>query len=183
MREEETVGTDSLLCDLKRGNETALNKLIRMFRKKLLLQSYFILDDMDEAEDIVQEVFINFWRIKGLLSDDTSLNNYLGKAIKYESVHRLKKIRSRAEKLKEIHNIPEPSTYNNALENSELKSHLMHAIDSLPYYQKRDFIAMYLEGKSQKIIASEQNKGLQTVKNNIHEARKFLRTKLQFLIK
>jgi len=179
---EEMILKEPLLENLKNGDIEAFNAMIYLYRRKLLFESYYILSDMEEAEDVVQEVLVSFWRVKSNLANDSSLPNYLSRAVRNESYIKAKKNEVRAKKEKKFNYFHRSASFTDPAENAELGQYIMLAIKSLPPSQREDFIALYLEGKTQKNIALEQKKSLQTVKNSVHKALKNLRLKLSLFV-
>ncbi len=178
MKEEKLNNEADILYRLKKGDEAALRELVNLYRPQMLMEAYYILRDMDEAEDIVQEVFIRFWNVKENIELKPSLLAYLIRATRNESIIKLKKDKTRDKKQHGYNYFLESSTLMKPFESAELAKQLQLAIEHIPPAARKSFIKLYLEDKSQKTIAAEQNISLQVVKNNISKALKILREKL-----
>jgi RNA polymerase sigma-70 factor (ECF subfamily) len=167
-----------ILQRLKRGDESALRELVDLYRPQMLMEAYYVIRDMDEAEDIVQEVFIRFWNVKEKVELKPSLIAYLLRATRNESLIKLKKDRTRGKRQDLYNYFQESTTQMKPFESAELAKQLKNAMEYIPPAARKSFVKLYLEDKSQKTIAAEQNISLQVVKNNISKALKILREKL-----
>lgn len=178
MKEEKLNNEADILQRLQKGEESALRELVDMYRPQMLMEAYYLLRDMAEAEDIVQEVFIRFWNLKEKVELKPSLLAYLLRATRNESIIKIKKDKTRDRKQNNYNYFLESSTNMKPFESAELAQKLQSAIEHIPPAARKSFIKLYLEDKSQKTIAAEQNISLQVVKNNISKALKILREKL-----
>ncbi|QHS61140.1 RNA polymerase sigma factor [Chitinophaga agri] len=178
MKEEKLHNEAEILQRLRKGEESALRELVDMYRPQMLMEAYYLLRDMAEAEDIVQEIFIRFWNLKEKVELKPSLQAYLIRATRNESIIKIKKDKTRDKKQHGYSYFVESSTHMKPFESAELAKELQNAIDHIPPAARKSFIKLYLEDKSQKTIAAEQNISLQVVKNNISKALKILREKL-----
>ena len=65
------------MSDLLGGNKTAFKKIFRLYYPRLIRYSSSILKDTTEAEDLVQEVFIQLWEYRNQLKPEKNLAAYL----------------------------------------------------------------------------------------------------------
>jgi len=65
------------VSDLLGGNKTAFKKIFRLYYPRLIRYSSSILKDTTEAEDLVQEVFIQLWEYRNQLKPEKNLAAYL----------------------------------------------------------------------------------------------------------
>jgi RNA polymerase sigma-70 factor (ECF subfamily) len=163
---------------LRKGDEIALRELVDLYRPQMLMEAYYILRDMHEAEDLVQEVFIRFWSLRHKVELKPSFSAYLSRAVRYECIIKIKKERVREKRQQQYGYFMESSVNMQPFENAELASKLNDAMQEIPPAARKSFMMSYMEDKSQKAIAEEQNISLQVVKNNISKALKILRQKL-----
>lgn len=170
-----------LLMELRAGNEQAFNEIYRRYHKQLHLDAYYRLRDLQEAEDVMHDVFASLWKRRKELSEDISLKHYLFRALRNKCVDRIRKLSSLQNYMGQLANQGEPHTHHSytAIENKELASQIRAAINAIPFAQRRAFEMLYIEAKSHKEIVAETGTSLQTVKNNISTALKALRKKLQ----
>lgn len=170
---------EQILQRLKQGDESALRELIHQYRPGMLLEAYYILRDMEEAEDIVQEVWIRFWDLRQRVEMKPSLAAYLHRAVRYESIIKVKKDKTRGKREDQYNYFVEPTYHIKPFEDEELRKRLEQAIEEIPPAMRRSFMLSYMEDLSQKEVAAEQGISLQVVKNNVSKALKLLRQKLQ----
>ena len=72
---------EDLLCLLKKGNDQAFGEIFNQYWKPLLYVAAKKLGNIDEAEDVVQELFISIWSRREVLEISTSLNPLLQKGL------------------------------------------------------------------------------------------------------
>jgi RNA polymerase sigma-70 factor (ECF subfamily) len=167
-----------MLLRLREGDEGALRELVDVYRSQMLMDAYYILRDKDEAEDLVQDVFIRFWGLRGKVELKPSLAAYLSRAVRYECIIRIKKEKVREKRSAQYSYFIESTIQMKPFENAELANLLKDAMQEIPPAARKSFMLAYMGDKSQKEIAAEQNISLQVVKNNISKALKILRQKL-----
>ncbi|PWV55501.1 RNA polymerase sigma factor [Chitinophaga sp. S165] len=183
MKDEYRILNSDLLKQLMAGEEQALVKIIDVYRTQLSYYAYYFLGNVDEANDVVQEVFIKLWMVKDNLNNNTSLEKYLITLTKNLCISELRKAQTR---LRRAGNYAygQPRFYNaDELENAELGSRLNAALQSLTATQQKIFRSVYLEGKSHLEVMKEYDIKLPTVKVTIYTALKILRAKLHDIVK
>ncbi|HLU92900.1 MAG TPA: sigma-70 family RNA polymerase sigma factor [Membranihabitans sp.] len=169
---------------LQSGNGQVMDHLFHQYHHWLVIAAHTILNHEVEAQEIVQEFFIDFWENKRYetltFSTAEGLKNYLFICIKNRCLNRIAKNKTRKRRYQELlipsdHILPETR-----LENAELKIRLDAAFDQLTSRQKEVFELGYLYDKTRKEIAAELNIAPETVKKLMAQALKTLR---EFLIK
>ena len=90
MREYLSYNYETLLELLSRGDEFAFTEIYDRFSKKLFAIAYKRLKEVQEAEDIVHDVFASLWANRNKV-EVKSLENYLATATKYTVFARIKK--------------------------------------------------------------------------------------------
>jgi RNA polymerase sigma-70 factor (ECF subfamily) len=166
-----------LIVSLQSGSITAFEGLFEYYSQKLyrFALSYLKLDN--DAEDIVQEVFIKIWQNRSSLKSETSFQSYLF-TIAFHAIQKnfRKKLLQQKFQLElfELLNT-EDSTLEVQLNFEVLLSKLNQLINQLPARRKEIFIKRKKEGKSIQNIASEMGISEKTVENQITQAMNFLR--------
>ncbi|SIO03259.1 RNA polymerase sigma-70 factor [Chitinophaga niabensis] len=160
------------------------NHLYITYRRWLMVVAVGILQNEQEAEEIVQEFFIDLWQRQSYKNIPTSsreaMLNYLFVSIKNRCLNRMAKEDTRLKRLNRFLAMPLPVTSpDNKLENTELKNQLEDAIGQLPPRQSQVFQSAYLMDKSRKEIADEMNISEKTVKKQMQLALKALRNYLR----
>ncbi len=142
-----------------------------------------IVNDRDRAEDIVQEVLVDFWNKNRNSSEIDKPDNYLIRAVKFKSIDVLRKVtRELAEKdsfdnnVREMYYQDEPIDEEKETSTREI---LQFAIGQLPEKTRLVFIRSKMDGMSYKEIAEELDISVKTVENQMSRAFKLLREKLK----
>ncbi|MCF6407520.1 sigma-70 family RNA polymerase sigma factor [Chitinophaga filiformis] len=178
MNDGATCYKDELLNQLVNNDEKALKKIICLYHHKLVCKAVLILNDIEEAREVVNDVFLKLWDVRCSLRNDTVIGRYLFTLTKNASISALRKRAARDVKKSAFEYVQPTFVNENPLENAEMGRHINTAIQSLPGVQKRVFCSLYIEGKSISDVMQEQNIEMQTARNTLSIAVKKLRTKL-----
>jgi RNA polymerase sigma-70 factor (ECF subfamily) len=166
---------------VQQGDIKEFEKLFRKLYSPLCHYAFRFLKDMDSAEDVVQDLFYNYWKNKEKLEIKTSLKSYLYQAVKNKSLkiidHHLVKERYSKEMLSNG-NISETHSTNN-IEADELNQIIESTIDKLPKKCKEIFILSRFEGLKYQEIAKKLSISVKTVEANMGKALKIFRTNLK----
>lgn len=159
--------------------EKSFQKLYEEYWYKLYTFAYNILRNKENAEDIIQEVFFDFWN----RFDKAEINNhraYLYKAIKFQCAKKLQNQKFNEVQVEQIENALE-LIETNAISQEIFKANLIEKVentakDILPYKCLQIFKLRYQENLSYKEIASQLNISTSTVDNQLLKAIKLLRS-------
>lgn len=172
---------NSLALELTRGNEKAFEIIFNKYYRSLCLFSKQLLNDDELAEETVQDVFVKIWEKRLSITIDTSLQQYLFRAVRNHCFNQLQhnKIKNRyAEKvLKDSETEIKSEEY--FLE-PDLKNKIEEAINSLPPKRKEIFRLSREEGLKYKEIADQLGISVKTVEAQMGLALKYLREKLKY---
>ena len=166
-----------LVSGLKNGDAESFNQLFVYYGKKLYFFAYGYLKSKEEAEEVVQEVFLKIWKSRKLINQDLSFKAYLFK-IAYNHIRELflKISREQAYRHEIIHSessyssdMGERMDYHSLLEITE------KIINQLPQRQKEILLYKRKEGRSVKEIAELLGISPKTVENHLTEALKRLK--------
>ncbi|ASU34467.1 RNA polymerase sigma-70 factor [Mucilaginibacter xinganensis] len=170
---------------LGEGDEHAFTEIYNRYWSKLFAIATNKLRELDEAEEIVQDIFISLWKRRDELSVIDTLSSYLAVSVKYRVIKTLDKRNSQqkyAEYSQYTATITDDSTQQ-WLEFEELKSRLAVFVADLPEKCRLVFQLSREAGYSQKKIAAELGISEKTVEAHLGKAIKTLRTRLsQFLL-
>ena len=167
--------------NLKQGDVKAFDSLFNKYSSRLYNFSVKYLKSAEEAEEVVQEVFLYIWDKKDGLKPDNSFNAYIF-TIAYNIIKKyfIKKSRDNAFKddllyalLKQENNLDKIIDYKFLLEKVEL------IIDSLPNRRKEIFLKRKYHGLSVKQIAEELGISPNTVENQLASAQKQIQEELK----
>ncbi|MFD1551837.1 RNA polymerase sigma-70 factor [Putridiphycobacter roseus] len=143
------------------------------------------LQDIDDAEEIVQSFFVKFWEGRAKMTAEKRNKSYLYKSVKNACLNQIKHIKIR-ETYKTV-NEREMKDGNNTVlaevEGNELDDKIRTSIENLPEGRRKIFIMSRYEGLKYKEIAEELKISIKTVENQMGAAIKYLRTELsEYLI-
>ncbi len=169
------------IARLKEGDFAAFDRLFAKYSSRIFYFSLGYLKSKEDAEEVVQDVFLKIWEKRHSLDEELSFKAYLF-TITFNS---LKKIFLNAAKrettYKELSEelgiqysdpeyTPDYQVFNNMM--NEL-------INRLPERRKQIFIMSRIEGKPNELIAEELAVSLKTVENQISEAKRFLKENIK----
>lgn len=176
--ETETINIDrSLVLRLKSGDNDAFEKLFQKYHKKIFFFALRYNNSKEDAEGVVQDVFIKIWNERKTLKEDLSFNSYVFTITKNHlfNINR-KKLNEKAYKEYFIHHFTKAD---NKPEQDiiylDLKSKLDAVIDGLPTQRKKIFIMSRRQGLSNKEIAEELDLSVRTVEVHISLALKTIK--------
>ncbi len=148
--------------------------------------------DESEAENIVQEVFVNIFEKRKSLSKDMNLTYYLFSAVKNRCVNYLtNKLRQRSIKVADNDSTFEDRLALVALEEfdvnitirEDFEPRLNQALEKLPPQCRRIFVMSKIDGKKQLDIADELGISINTVESQMKIAYVKLREELKDFFK
>ena len=165
---------------LQKGDTEAFDKLYEKYSKKLYAFGLKYLRSTEEAEELVQSVFLKVWGNHKNLKKDLSFKSFLF-TIAYNEICNI--VRERKYHRKFIDDtLHEESHSSSEMEDSiDVKSVLDQVgqiINKLPERQKTIFLKSRKEGKSTKEIAEEVGLSPGTIDNYISDSLKFIRKRL-----
>jgi RNA polymerase sigma-70 factor (ECF subfamily) len=177
---------DKLLIPLlKSGDEKAYRELVRIYFRRVYATCLGIVQDVKEAEDVTQEVFVEVFRSVNSFREDAKLSTWLYRIAVNRSldVVRARKRRGRIvqldgeveEKLTGEHTFIHPGA---KLEEKEKSRLLYEAIDALPENQKAAFTLSRIEGMSQKEVADAMDMKEGAVESLLQRAKQNLKKML-----
>jgi RNA polymerase sigma-70 factor, ECF subfamily len=167
-----------LLHELKAGNRDALVYLYQEYRYWMLLQAAAILKDEVAAQDLVNELFADFWEFKLYENINTSLKGYLSSVVRNKAYNQQRTINQQAKKRMSFP-IQEYLIPDVDIEREEIIEKLELAIEKLPPKMLTVFSYFFKDGLSQKQIANITGKSRYTVSNQIDQAKKLLKKELK----
>lgn len=181
MAEIDILSDEELVLLLKEGSEPALSALYLRYWSKLLAVATNRLDDAEEAEECVQDVFFRLWQRRKELKLSHSLATYLAVAVKYRVINAMDKqyrIRNRMKRfLPEVPQHAVFSTEDYILE-KELQETITASINKLPEKCRIVFKMSREQGLTHRQIASELDISEKTVEAHISKAIKDIKNNL-----
>lgn len=156
-------------------------------RMKRFATTYLVCEE--DAENIVQDVFLDLWEQRFMVISQTQLFSWLLTATKNRCLDYLrhKTVEKKgAEKLQDAYNLELQMKLQSLKEfddkiftESDIESIVQKAIETLPEKCREIFVMNKIEGKKQKAIANELNISIHTVESQMAIAHKKLKEALK----
>lgn len=141
-----------------------------------------------DAENIVQDIFLNLWEKQNILSEHRNLEAFLYTSVKnrcLDFLRHLEVVEGNKTRLQKEYNLELQLKIDSLETFSEeiflevgIEVKIQKAIESLPKKCREIFILNKIKGKKQKDIAKELNISIHTVENQIAIAYKKLKLRL-----
>ena len=176
---------DELVLLLKGGSEPALTALYLRYWDRLLTVATNRLDNHEEAEECVQDVFFRLWQRREDLQLSHSLVTYLAVAVKYRVINamdKLYRLRNRWESSYADLAKYEVFSAEDYLLEKELKEQIAGSINKLPEKCRIVFKLSREQGLTYKQIAADLDISEKTVEAHISKAMKDIRGNLAVTI-
>lgn len=167
-----------LLYQIKTGDKKAFDELFLFYYNSLCRFSLTFVGGADDAEDVVQKLFVRLWEHRKKLETHKNTKAFLFKSVYFESMKFLRYKNTNEKHLSEYFtatrlNINESADYTAFL------PYLHKAIEKLPEKCQQIFILNKLEGLTQKEIAEYLGISIKTVENQVAIAISKLREELK----
>jgi len=173
-----------LIIKVKQGVQDAWDYIVGLYYQPLFGYVMSMVREKETAEELVQDVFVNFWAKREKINITSSLKAYLYRAARNHTLNYIKRRnfelnyqRSLADKMSVQHNDTEQ-----AFHYSELEKKLHDSIEALPEKRKEIFKMSRFEDLTYKEIAATLDIPVRQVHYQIGLALKELRSKLQGLV-
>ena len=178
-----------LIAGLITQNKAAIEHLVESYQNKIIKTANNFVDNMEDAEDLSQEVFMEVLRSIGRYRKKSALSTWIYRITVNRSLDHLRRqkrrnIVQRLESFMRISNdggdryTVEPATMDKQYEESEKRKILDKAVNSLPENQRIAFVLSKYDDLSYKEIADVMNLSLPSVESLIFRARMNLQKKL-----
>ncbi len=183
-RDYSLYNDNKLLLLVKENDEQAFHALYKRYWKKLLVQALIKLDSQEEAEEMVQTVFMNLWQRRHKTELKYSFATYIAAVAKYEILAQLarrKKEEALKKKMQSAHTEADLGT-SHWLDYEQLRGEMEKTIRTLPEKCRLVFQLSRDKGLTEKQIAQALQISPKTVEAHIGKALKLLRTSLQHFL-
>ena len=174
------MDSDDILVGLKHRDETALSVLFDTYYEKLYLFVEKYIYDSDKAHDIVQDVFLAFWRMdRGGFPNLKTVKTFLYNSVQHRCLNYLRDLEIRDRNYRNLKREELDEDYFLCQQiRAEVVAELFGAIDELPDKCKEIFKRSYVDGQEDKKIAEELDISLNTIKTQKQRAKSYLRGRL-----
>ncbi len=177
MNNTEALNDKAIVEAIQQGSYSAFERVFKKFYQPLCRFALGYLKDIDASEELVQQVFFNFWEKHEFIIIQTSLKSYLFQAVRNASLNTLKHEQVKANAHVEL-SIENESSTSYEVEQNELSDQIELTIAKMPTERQKIFRMSRFEELKYKEIAKELNISIKTVENQMGKALKYLREEL-----
>ncbi|MGO1470343.1 MAG: RNA polymerase sigma factor [Tissierella sp.] len=165
-----------------KGDKRSFERIINLYKNYIFAIILSFIKNYEEAENISQEVFLQIYISLPKFQED-NFKAWISRIATNKSIDYLRKKRSRVKEEKidyiesidinpRLENIKGPESL---LLDKEKKEDIKKQIDSLPTIYKKTIIKFYLEEKSYKEIAREEDLPIKTIESRLYRGRQILK--------
>ena len=180
--------TAELAAQAARGDHAAFEALMRRYNRMLFRTARAILRDDAEAEDALQEAYLQAYRALGTFRGDAELSTWLARIVANEALQRLRKHARRAEivplqpaadaELEQVSDTQADKAPELGAARAEMRRLLESQIDALPDAYRAVFMLRAVEELSVEETAAVLHLEPATVRTRLFRARSMLREAL-----
>jgi RNA polymerase sigma factor (sigma-70 family) len=175
---QQTDDERELAARAGRGEHEAFAVLFERYKASIYRFCVYMLNDAASADDIYQEVFINFYRACREGKEMTNVRGYLMTAARTRCLNALKSSRRLTSIEDHDDNSYEPDeTLTDTVE------HLREALQRIPSQYREAFLLFELEGYSYQEIGEQLDITHDVIKNRIYRAKQALQKILRPLLR
>ena len=158
-----SVTDEILIAAIGKDDYTSYNKLFVRYYSRLCYYVYRILMDKEDAEDVVQELFLTLWNNRKKIEIGENVSGYLYRMAKNLALNH---IRTETNYRSVLESREEPLSYyeENPLESEEFRLALNDCINRLPGRCKEVLLLHRVKGLKQKEIADQLSISVKTIK-------------------
>ena len=163
-----------LLQKIACNDQHSFQVLFDTWWEPLFQYAFKVLQNRQDAEEVVQEFFIHFWNKRQELPELQSLSAYLFTALKNRLLNHLAKKKYPVTSLDELYNNESEFSAATQLERKDTESTLRSLVSTLPRKMKQVYELHQFAGLSVTEIAQTTGNSEQTVRNQLNTAVKKL---------
>jgi len=178
-----------LITGILNNDKTVIQFLVSKYHKQVIKTAFHLLQNMDDAEDLAQDVCVEIIESAGSFKGASSLSTWIYRLTVNKSLNFIRK-NKRKQLVQQFESffrkgdnpsetrVTEPSEYDKTFENNERRQILEKAVNSLPENQKTAFILSKYEELSYREITEIMNLSLPSVESLLQRAKQNLQKKL-----
>lgn len=166
---------------LKEGNKEVFEELYRAYYSPLCFYCLRYVDDMEDAKEIVQGLFLKIWIKRTELKINISVKSYLYRAVQNDALNHLQQKKHKQKYIFDKEHLPNYISENGQLklEEEELKNVINRAILKLPSKRRKIFELSRDENMKYAQIAEHLAISVKTVEAQMTKSLKYLRIVLK----
>lgn len=161
-----SITDEKLIAAIGNDDYTSYNRLFVRYYSRLCCYVYRLLGEKEDAEDVVQELFLTLWNNRKKIAIVENVSGYLYKMARNLALNH---IRTQTNYKTILDNQEEQLPYyeENLLETEEFRMALYDCINLLPGRCKEVLLLHRVKGLKQKEIADQLSISVKTIKNQI----------------
>ena len=160
------------------GDMNAFEALFRQYEKLVMANAYFITGSREDAEEIVQEVFVSVWKSRHTFNPEKGkLSTWLHRITVNKCLERGRQKKPVSIPIEAV-NLPDGDGVEEAAMNRDECKRVMSAVGSLDSKHRAVLVMRYFNELSYEEIARSMDIPLGTVKSRINAAVKTLREQI-----
>lgn len=174
---------------MQKNNKSDFSRVYSIYFPKLVRFAREFVLSTEDAENVIQDIFIYLWEHQELLDTLTNLNAFLFTLVKNKCIDQLRHRKLLERKREEFKTVFDKEIQlklyalqqfdENALSNEDIEIILDNAINSLPEKCREVFVLSRMEGLKNREIAERLNISAKTVENQMTTAIRKLRVELK----
>lgn len=173
---------DKILCArIQNDDKGAFKSLYSRYWNRIYHFSLKYLHNIEEAEDIVQTVFLNLWINRKTLDENQDIKSYIFKSAVNHVYNNIKRkcIRSRYAETTSQRGMSASDETFEMIVAHDLHIYVNSIIENLPEKQKEIFKLSRVHHLTNEEIGQKLGISVRTVENHLYRALKFLKERLQ----
>jgi RNA polymerase sigma-70 factor (ECF subfamily) len=176
-----------LIAECLKGNTDAFGVLVRRYQDRLYNTVYRLIDNADDAQDVVQEAFLNAYQSLGSFKGDSLFFTWLYRIAVNTAISLKRKQRAilSIDAIRNSDSTIDPaddSEFNkpdHALERAELERRVQEALNRLSPEHRVVLVLKDIEGQKYETMAEVLQVPIGTIRSRLHRARLELRELLE----
>ncbi len=164
-------GDERLVALLRRGNDNAFEAIVDRYQARLLGFCRQMLSSTEDAEDVLQEVFVNAYR--AILADnrEIKLRPWLYRIARNRCLNHLRKPVAEGKDSMDVHPIVDAASTHERVQNREEFRQLLSDVGRLPETQRSALLLREMDAMSYEEIAEAMQTTVPSVKSLLVRAR------------
>ena len=160
----------------KQYNWQDISTIIHAYSKRLIAYAFYFLKNQEEAADVAQEVFIQFWEKKSLqFSGEKALESYLFAMVRNACLNKIEKENVQEQHLSQLnHSLLEEVA---ATFDESLIRQIFDEIEQMPPQTRNIIQGVFIRNQKYQEIADELGISVNTVKSLLKKGLKHLRSR------
>jgi len=173
----------NLFYAFKTGNNDAFSRIYELYAEPLIEYASRKLQSIEEARDLIQDLFIYLWEKRADLNINQSLRAYLFRALNRRILNHYRKNNTREEYASYLSKMEQAATDpDQSIEIKELQQNIQFALSKMPNKVREIYRLSREEYLSVREIAQHLNLSEQTVKNQLTTALSIIRQVLKGIV-